>query len=134
MRASPHLKLVPSLALIHLAPFINLFFLLILFFTLSPYFTTQSGIPIQFTQSVPHEILKNDNLIITITSEDILYFREKIITINELAQLLSTMDIKKYPVLIKVDRRASLGRIVDVWNLFRRLGVERLNIATHQEE
>jgi len=41
---------------------------------------------------------------------------------------------KHAPVLIKADRRASVGRIVDVWNLCRALGLERVNIATNQEQ
>ena len=36
-------------------------------------------------------------------------------------------------VLIKSDRRASLGRVVEVWDLCRDMGISQVNIATNQE-
>jgi len=35
--------------------------------------------------------------------------------------------------MIKADRRSSMGRIVDIWDLCRQLGIEKINIATTRE-
>jgi biopolymer transport protein ExbD len=35
--------------------------------------------------------------------------------------------------LIKADKRASLGRVVEVWDMARDLGITQINIATNQE-
>ena len=67
---------------------------------------------------------------IAITSEDIIYFQNKIVTEKELKHLLSAPSFKKKSLLIKADRRSSLARIIDVWNVCRELGLERVNIAT----
>ncbi|MCH7773641.1 MAG: biopolymer transporter ExbD [Bacteroidetes bacterium] len=53
---------------------------------------------------------------------------------KELKRRLSQPNIKDHPLLIKADRRASVGRIVDIWDLCRNLGIERINIATNQEK
>ena len=41
---------------------------------------------------------------------------------------------KDIPVMIKADRRASMGRIVDIWDLCRELNIERINIATNHDK
>ncbi|HDL09682.1 MAG TPA: hypothetical protein ENG39_00310, partial [Candidatus Omnitrophica bacterium] len=35
-------------------------------------------------------------------------------------------------ILIKADKRASLGRIIQVWDVCREVGIQKLNIATLQ--
>ena len=57
-----------------------------------------------------------------------------VITLKELKQQLGQPGSKDRPLLIKADRRASVGRIVDVWDLCRDLGIERINIATNQSK
>jgi len=80
------------------------------------------------------DIIKEENLIVTITSENILYLNGTVTTLKELKQRLSQPNIKDRPLLIKADRRASVGRIVDIWDLCRNLGIEQINIATNQEK
>ena len=53
-------------------------------------------------------------------------------TLKELTKTLKSVKSAGRPLLIKSDRRASVGRIVDVWDLCRKLGIERINIATNQ--
>lgn len=67
---------------------------------------------------------------IAITSEDVIYFHNKVVTELELKQLLKNPALKKQPILIKADRRSSLARIIDVWNVCRELGLDRVNLAT----
>ncbi|MCK5580369.1 MAG: biopolymer transporter ExbD [Candidatus Omnitrophica bacterium] len=55
------------------------------------------------------------------------------VPIKELASKLKEPAKRKRPILIKADRRASMGRIVDVWDLCRKIGIERINIATNKD-
>ncbi|NLE64565.1 MAG: biopolymer transporter ExbD [Elusimicrobia bacterium] len=119
---------------IDLTPLIDVIFQLIIFFMLSSSFTTPTAIDVKLPKAVTSDAVNDDNMIIVISSENIIYHNNGVITIDELRELLGRPYNRKRPVLIKADRRASVGRIVDVWDIGRHLGIERINIATDQEE
>jgi biopolymer transport protein ExbD len=128
-----HNKLEQGLQPLIIAPLIDVIFLLLIFFMLSSSFTFQSGINVKLPKAVTSDVIKEENWVVTITSENILYLNGKIVTIKELTAELSNPHHKQRPLMIKSDRRASVGRIVDVWDLCRNLGIEKINIATNQE-
>ena len=132
MKFKRHTKLEHGLGQIDIAPLIDVIFQLLIFFMLSSSFTFQSGITVKLPKAVTSDIVKDENLIVTITSENIIYLNGAVITLKELKTRLSEPVSKDRPLLIKADRRASVGRIVDVWDLCRVLGIERINIATNQ--
>jgi len=129
-----HTKLKHGLGQIDIAPLIDVIFQLLIFFMLSSSFTFQSGINVKLPKAVTSDIIKEENLIVTITSENILYLNGTVTTLKELKRRLSQSNTKERPLLIKADRRASVGRIVDIWDLCRNLGIEQINIATNQEK
>ena len=133
MRFKRQRKLEYGLQLIDIAPLVDVIFLLLIFFILSPSFTFQSGINVKLPRAVTSDTIKEENLIITITGENVIYLNDKITTIKDIQQILGKKENKTRPILIKADRRASVGRIVDVWDLCRTLGIEKINIATNQE-
>ena len=133
MRFKRHTKLEYGLEQIDIAPLIDVIFQLLIFFMLSSSFTFQSGINVKLPKAVTSDVIKEENMIITITGEDVLYLNDKAISIKELRAVLDEAQNKSRPILIKSDRRASVGRIVDVWDLCRNLGIERINIATNQD-
>ena len=133
MKFKRHTKLEHGLQQIDIAPLVDVIFQLLVFFMLSSSFTFQSGINVRLPKAVTSDIIKEDNLIITITSENIIYLNSKISTLKELKNELGKIKGKNNPILIKADRRSSVGRIVDVWDLCRNLGIERINIATNQD-
>lgn len=132
MRFKQHLKVQQSLQ-IDMAPLIDVIFQLLIFFMLSSSFTFQSGINVKLPKAVTSDVIKEENMIITITSENVTYLNDKVITQKELENILTKPNIKNLPILIKADRRASFGRIIDIWDLCRNNGIERVNIATNQE-
>jgi len=134
MKFKRHTKLEHGLGQIDIAPLIDVIFQLLIFFMLSSSFTFQSGISVKLPKAVTSDIIKEENLIVTITSENIIYLNSTVTTLKELRQRLDQQNIKNRPLLIKADRRASVGRIVDIWDLCRNLGIERINIATNQEK
>ena len=126
-------KLVYGLEQMALAPFVDVVFLLLIFFMLSPSLTAPSGIHVKLPKAVTSDMIQEENSIVTITSENVIYLNGAVTTLKELKQKLDKPNIKIRPLLIKADRRASVGRIVDVWDLCRALGIERINIATNQD-
>jgi len=122
-----------GLAQIDIAPLVDVIFQLLIFFMLSSAFVFQSGIKVRLPRAITSEIIKEENLVIVITSENLIYLDDKIITSEELKKELMKSSNKKRSILIKADRRASLGRIIDIWDLCRDLEIERVNIATNLE-
>jgi len=133
MKFKRHAKLEYGIEQIDIAPLVDVIFQLLIFFMLSSSFTFQSGINVKLPKAVTSDVIKEENLIITITSENVTYLNGKIHTLTELKKKLQELsNAKNRPLLIKADRRASVGRIVDIWDLCRNLGLERINIATNQ--
>jgi len=132
MKFKRHTKSEHGLKQIDIAPLIDVIFQLLIFFMLSSSFTFQSGINVKLPKAVTSDVIKEENFIVTITNENLMYLNGKLMTLKELKSVLSVPKHKKRPLLIKSDRRASVGRIVDVWDLCRNLGIERINIATNQ--
>ena len=134
MKFKRHTQVQAGLEQINIAPLIDVVFQLLIFFMLTSSFTFQSGIDVKLPKAITSDIIKEENFVITFTSENVIYGNNKILTIKELRQELSKPVNKKRPILIKADRRSSVGRLVDVWDLCRALGIERVNIATDQEK
>lgn len=118
---------------INMTPLIDVIFQLLIFFMLSSNFTQPSAINVKLPKAVTSDAVNDENLTIVVTSENMIYLNDKVTTVEELKDLMGRPYNKKRPVLIKADRRASVGRIVDIWDLGRSLGVERIDVATEQE-
>ena len=134
MKFERHLRVEEGLRQMDIVPFINVYLLLILFFVLSPFLTVPAKINVKLPKVVTSDVVQTDSIIITVTSENIIYFNKAVVTMKELTTMLEKFKNTNRLILIKVDRRSSVGRIVDVWDLCRKLGIERVNIATTQEE
>ncbi len=134
MKFKRHSKLEYGIEQIDIAPLVDVIFQLLIFFMLSSSFTFQSGINVKLPKAVTSDVIKEENIIITITSENVTYLNGTIITLAELKNnLKKSYTDNNRPILIKADRRASVGRIVDIWDLCRNLGIEKINIATNQK-
>lgn len=134
MKFKRYTKVLTSLEQINLTPLIDVVLLMLIFFILSSSLASQSGINVKLPKAITSDTIKEENLTITVTSENVIYLDNKIITFKELRRELGNNVKKNRPVLIKADRRSSLGRIVDVWDLCRELGIERINIAADQQK
>lgn len=132
MKFKQHMELEQGLRQIDIAPLIDIVFQLLIFFMLTSSFIMQPAIRVNLPRAVTSDVVQEDNLIIVISAENIIYLNKKIITLTELKLRLE--KFKDKPILIKSDRRASLGRVVEIWDLCRDLGISNINIATNQKE
>ena len=116
-----------------IAPLIDVIFLLLIFFMLTSSFIFQPGIKINLPKAVTSEVIQRKNLIILIRDDNTLYINERLIDDDELLSRLKIAANESKPILIKADRKASLGKVVEIWDLCRSEGVQKVNIATTQK-
>jgi len=127
------MELEHGLKQIDIAPLIDMVFQLLIFFMLTSSFVMQPGIKVNLPRAVTSEVVQHENVEVAISSENVIYINGKVITTQGLKTLLKQTAGAKGSILIKADRRASLGRIVEVWDMCRDLGITQINIATNQE-
>jgi len=130
MRFKRNIKLERTLRTIDIAPLIDVVFLLLIFFMLTSSFIFQPGIRVNLPRAITSDMLSEENAIITITAENLIYYNQRLVTLEELSSILKKAASSRLPVLIKADKKTSLGRIVVVWDLCRQKGVSQVNIAT----
>lgn len=116
-----------------IAPLIDVIFLLLIFFMLTSSFIFQPGIKINLPKALTSEVIQRENLIIIVREDNSLYINEREINYDELSSRLMIAAKESKPILIKADRKASLGRIVEVWDMCRVQGIRKINIATTQK-
>ncbi|MCM8795251.1 MAG: biopolymer transporter ExbD [Candidatus Omnitrophica bacterium] len=133
MKFRQHMELEHGLRQIDIAPLIDMVFQLLIFFMLTSSFLIQPGIRVNLPKAVTSEAVRPEFIEIIISGENITYLGGKVITTQELKNFLKQISKRKYTILIKADRRASLGRVVEIWDLCRDLGVTQINIATNQQ-
>ncbi len=117
-----------------IAPFIDVIFLLMIFFIIFSSLVVPSAATVRLPKAVTSDTIREENFVVTITSEDVMTLNGEVVTIKELRAVLSGSSTQNRPLLIKADRRSSVGRVIDVWDLGRDLGLERVNIATTSEQ
>lgn len=132
MRFKRHVELEHGLRQIDITPLIDMVFQLLIFFMLTSSFIIQSGIKVNLPKAVTAEQGREENVIITISRENVLYLDKKVLTNRELKDVLSRAQKDNVPVLIMADQYTSMGRVVEVWDMARDSGVEEVNIATER--
>lgn len=133
MHFKRHMELESGLKQIDIAPLIDMVFQLLIFFMLTSSFVMQPGIKINLPKAVTSEIVKIEKIEIAVSAENVTYFNNKVVSTPELKNLLKLAAKKQQPILIKADKRAFLGRVVEIWDICRDLGITQINIATNQE-
>ena len=116
-----------------MAPLIDVVFQLLIFFMLTSNFVVQSGIKVHLPKAISSEVVRSENLVVTLTGQDLLFLNDQPITINVLTEKIREAAEENKTLMLKADTSASLGRVVEIWDLCRQLGVAQINIATNQK-
>jgi biopolymer transport protein ExbD len=116
-----------------MAPLIDVVFQLLIFFMLTSNFVLQPGISVSLPKAISSEVIRSENLVVTLTGQDLLFLNGEPVTITDLTPRIREAAQDNKSVLLKADTHASLGRVVEIWDLCRDLGVSKINIATNQK-
>jgi len=113
-----------------LTPLVDVVLLLLIFFMLTSSFLTQPTIPVKLPKAVTGKSLQAQRIEIFVTAEDIIYFHGTPLTIKGLEEKLKEFKIGTSRVIIKSDRDASLGSVVQIWDICRKIGINQIDLAT----
>ena len=114
-------------------PLIDVMFNLLIFFMLTSNFLVQSGIRVNLPKAVSSDVIRSENLIVTVTGQDLMFLNDQPITIQDLVPQIRQAAQENKTVMLKADTGASLGRVVEIWDLCRESGIPQINIATNQK-
>ena len=117
----------------NLHPFLAIFFInFILLILMMVVFFSFFANPVGFEIRIPVENVVNTvdgaRVTVRITSENVLYLNDRVVTINELKRALGKISRMRAIVDVRVDRRASIGRLSDVFDLCKGLEIAQVKI------
>lgn len=132
MRFKHHMELEKGQ--LDIAPLIDVVFLLLIFFMLTSNFIAQQGIKVNLPNAVSSKTLPSENFIIFVTDKNLVIINGKKINPAALNTKIKRAAQDKSRIMIKADEEASLGRVVEIWDLCREAGITNVNIATALKE
>ncbi len=116
-------------------PLVDLVFLLIIFFLLSTTFRVAPGIRIDLPEAASQKIrAERKEIILTVDSSGAIYVNKDLVEPEALSVRLaaSALEDRDTTVLIKGDRNAGFGRMVDVLDRVKHAGLYRIAILTQK--
>ncbi|MCG8431663.1 MAG: biopolymer transporter ExbD [Candidatus Omnitrophica bacterium] len=133
MKFKGRLELEHGLKPIDIAPLIDIMFQLLIFFMLTSSFIMQPGIRVTLPRAATSEVIRSESIEILITGESVVYANGAVVTMKEIKKLLAAAGARKQAVLIKSDKQAHLGKVVEIWDIARDSGITHINIATNHD-
>ncbi len=115
-----------------LMPLIDVVFLLIIFFMLTTSFRTIfQGIKVDLPTTTTKQERIEQNIIITITKDNVLYLDKTRVTTSNLVSLLKKkLGGEKGLVMINADKLVRHGKVVETMDLAKQAGADRVGILT----
>jgi len=124
-----HEELIPELNVIQL---VDVVLLLLIFFMLSSSFVVQPGIKVKLPQAQSKDIEPRDDIQLIITKDLDYFLNEERIDVNDFYDKLKRMIAirKKRVIIIKADEQVPHGKVVEVMDIAKMAGIDRLGIGT----
>ena len=115
-----------------LMPLIDVVFLLIIFFMLTTSFRTIfQGIKVDLPTTTTKQERIEQNIIITITKDNVLYLDKTRVTTSNLVSLLKKkLGGGKGLVMVNADKLVRHGKVVEIIDLAKQGGADRVGILT----
>ncbi len=115
-----------------MTPLIDVVLMLVIFFMLTTTFVLAPGIKVDLPQGRSVQKIREGDAIVLITKEGNLYYQNEQTDLPALQEVLRQTQQQQPGVrlIIKADTQARHGRVVEVMDMAKGVGIERLAIAT----
>lgn len=120
---------------LNMTPLIDVVFLQLIYFMLTSSFIMQPGIKINLPQATTAETITEEEVIVGISEEGVIFYRDTPVTLAQLEKLLQDARAKNANVtlIVKGDKKTEHGTVVTVMDTARKKGINRIAIATIPE-
>lgn len=121
---------------INITSLIDVLFLLLIFFIVSSTFLEQPGMKLELPKTVEHEALKMEGYTLFILSDGSMYLNEEQIEIEDLRERLMEIApiLEDRGLILKADDGVRYGLVIEVMDLAKQSGVEKLVVATRPKD
>lgn len=118
-------------------PMIDIIFFLLVFFMMSMLsMVVQKSVPLTLPQAESAKISMVRNIPVTITADGGIYYERDLMSLYDLTARLAE-DVaqgEEISVILRGDAAASYGTVIQVMDVVKRLGIEKVYIATDTPE
>lgn len=114
-------------------PMIDIIFFLLVFFMMSMLsMVVQKSVPLTLPQTTSAKVSMTRNIPVTVTADGTLYYEQEPMTFAGLAERLQQDAARgeDISVILRGDEAAAYGKIVQVMDLVKNLGISKVYIAT----
>ena len=118
-----------------LTPLIDMVFLLLIFFMVTTTFSTSAGIEVDLPRAKSREITHaQEDVVIAITKDGRTLYRGEVVSAERLKEILSAIVArdKNTLIIVQADSEVHHGRVVEIMDIAKTLGLSKLAIATQQ--
>lgn len=117
---------------INITSLIDVVLLLLIFFMISTNFIEQPGIELELPNAESAISSVSAELEVIVQEDETIYLNGEIITLDELDMAFKNMirDAEQYSLLLRADKKASHGMVVEVMDLARLNGLQKIVIAS----
>ena len=110
--------------------FINFVLMVVILIMSTTIFARPSGVQMEFPSFKEGTNALGQGVVITVTGENVIYINGRVVTLNELRRFLAQGNFRRDVLMIKADRRASMGRVADILDLCRGISGASVNVST----
>jgi biopolymer transport protein ExbD len=122
--------------ILNVLPLIDVLFLLLIFFMISTTFLSQPAIKLELPEAAHSETVRQAPVVIYIDPSERVYLNDEPVEIPLLGEALRRQmegdDDKS--VSFKADSRVSHGRVVEVLDVIKGAGIQKISFGTQQPE
>ncbi|WP_028575808.1 ExbD/TolR family protein [Desulfonatronovibrio hydrogenovorans] len=118
---------------INIAPLVDMVFLLLLFFMLTYQAVADHGIEISLPKAESSTLQEKSEVEILVDAGGELYIEQSLIMMDDLPEILDALFVSKdQPLIIRADKQASVGILVNVMDAGRSSGFSRISVITEK--
>ena len=110
--------------------FINFVLMVVVLMMSTTIFARPSGVQMEFPSFKEGANASGRGVVIMVTSENVIYVDGRVVTLNELRRFLAHGNFYRETLMVKVDARASMGRVADILDLCRGISGANVNVST----
>ncbi len=130
------LEKTPKKLLINITPLVDVLFILIIFFVVTSTFIEQPGVKLELPKATTARPEKVEKAVLTITRDQKLFFKGEAISLDALPERIQQAMAQSadHSLIINADEHVEHGFVIQVMDIARQNGVQKVVIATKARE